>query len=406
MRIFVECLSIVTFLVVSLAHFPGDHKPKEARWCCVTEKEMRKCQDMARAARSITSFSIPMNITCVRGQNVTHCMSRISKNEADLVTLHEADIYTAGRDFDLLPVVGEDYGHTIHTSYFVVALILKDADPSLTIKTLRGAITCHPRAGDTAGWIVPMGFLIDEKMLSWKSCNTYLSAGAYFEKSCVPGVFSSKYDPQHENPRNLCWACNKPSCPDKTERYYGYNGSYTCLVEKKGQVAFVRHSTVFEFTGINNDLNPGMDFRLLCPDGSRKEVGDYETCSLARIPAGAVMTRDNGKEYFRTRGYRIFLLELDEHLRNKTQSFEMFNSTPYGDADVLFKDSTLKLVDVSHRNTTDKWLGTRYKKILDTLESCGKDVQLAAQSNGPISKPHFWRRVILGLFMSLFLFKR
>jgi hypothetical protein len=55
-----------------------------------------KCQDLAQATLSITNFSIPMNITCVRGKNVTHCMSRILNDEADLVTLYEADIYTAG----------------------------------------------------------------------------------------------------------------------------------------------------------------------------------------------------------------------------------------------------------------------------------------------------------------------
>ena len=26
---------------------------------------------------------------------------------------------------------------------------------------------------------------------------------------------------------------------------------------------------MFEFTGIDNDLNPGKDFKLLCPDGTR-----------------------------------------------------------------------------------------------------------------------------------------
>ena len=34
-------------------------------------------------------------------------------------------------------------------------------------------------------------------------------------------------------------------------------------------MAFVSHMTVFEFTGIDNDLNPGSDFKLLCPDGTR-----------------------------------------------------------------------------------------------------------------------------------------
>ena len=34
-------------------------------------------------------------------------------------------------------------------------------------------------------------------------------------------------------------------------------------------MAFVSHLTVFDFTGIDNDLNPGKDFKLLCSDGTR-----------------------------------------------------------------------------------------------------------------------------------------
>ena len=40
-------------------------------------------------------------------------------------------------------------------------------------------------------------------------------------------------------------------------------------------MAFVSHLTVFQSTGKDNDLNPGKDFQLLCPDGTRAGVVNY-----------------------------------------------------------------------------------------------------------------------------------
>ncbi|KAK3716110.1 hypothetical protein QZH41_019642, partial [Actinostola sp. cb2023] len=209
-------------------------------------------------------------------------------------------------------------------------------------------------------------------------------------------VLTTKYNPDRNNPRNLCGLCQKEDCPPNTsEKYYGFKGSYLCLVEKKAQVIFVRHTTVFDFTGIVNDLNPGDDFRLLCPDGKRGDVGEYETCNLARIPASVVMTKDTGKFQFRARGYRQFLLQLDKYLKDKKQSFPLFNSTRYGGVDLLFHDATLSLADVDEKNTTDKWLGVDYKRALDALESCDKKVKSAPQSSGPIMEPHLWSHMVL-----------
>lgn len=89
---------------------------------------------------------------------------------------------------------------------------------------------------------------------------------------CIPlGALSNKYNPENSNPSSLCAICsNQKTCPrNASERYYGYHGAYRCLTEGAGDVAFVRHLTVFDFTGRDNDLNPGRDFKLLCPDGTR-----------------------------------------------------------------------------------------------------------------------------------------
>ena len=92
------------------------------------------------------------------------------------------------------------------------------------------------------------------------------------------GAFAKQYNPDKDNPSNLCSLCQREDCPPNTsEKYFGYKGAYACLVEKRAQVIFVPHTTVFDYTGMLNDLNPGLDFRLLCPNGTRKGMEPRDT---------------------------------------------------------------------------------------------------------------------------------
>lgn len=64
------------------------------------------------------------------------------------------------------------------------------------------------------------------------------------------------------------------------------------------------------------------------------------------------------------------LLRLDELLRSKSPSFQMFNSSVYGGKDLLFKDSSVRLIDVKEKNATEPWLGQKYFKALRSLSHC------------------------------------
>jgi len=102
--------------------------------------------------------------------------------------------------------------------------------------------------------------------------------------SCTsPGALSKKYNPDDTNPISLCGICfNQKTCPSNvSERYFSYQGAYRCLTEGAGDVAFVSHLTVFDFTGRDNDLNPGKDFELLCPDGTR--AGKRKSKAIASL---------------------------------------------------------------------------------------------------------------------------
>ena len=96
------------------------------------------------------------------------------------------------------------------------------------------------------------------------------------------------------------------------------------------------------------------------------EVGAFQECNLARIPSRVVMSRpdDNVRELKR------WLLRLDRELRKKPNVFQLFNSSTYGGRDLLFEDSTVKLICLNERNTTKLWLGEKYFLGLKTLSSC------------------------------------
>lgn len=109
------------------------------------------------------------------------------------------------------------------------------------------------------------------------------------------GALSKKYNPDDSNPVSLCAICfDQKTCPSNvSERYFGYQGAYRCLTEGAGDVAFVSHLTVFDFTGRDNDLNPGKDFNLLCPDGTRAGKTEIKAISSGEHAV------------FRTSEYRI-----------------------------------------------------------------------------------------------------
>ena len=59
-----------------------------------------------------------------------------------------------------------------------------------------------------------------------------------------------------------------------------------CLVERKGDVAFVKHTTVQDVLDDAPDWASSVNksnYRLLCKDGTSKPVDEYAECNLARV---------------------------------------------------------------------------------------------------------------------------
>ncbi|CAH1266101.1 LTF [Branchiostoma lanceolatum] len=370
------------------------------RWCTISSQEQQKCQEMSQHV----SRSLNHRLECVQGQSSEDCMYKISHHQADVITLDGGDIYTAGSEHNLVPVMGEDYGNG-DASYWAVAVVRKD-NSEININNLRGRKSCHTGIGKTSGWIIPTGWLVDQDFVHTDGQTSLVQAvGQFFSKSCVPGAKSPEYDPQNTNPSNLCSLCagaGEDHCVrNKNEPYYGYAGAFRCLAEGSGDVAFINHLTVQDNTDGHNPENwaAGLrsnEFELLCTDGSRRPVDQWRECSLARVPSHAVMTSNDRSQEWVNRVVRLLkgaqdMFGTDENERD----FQMFDSASFGGHDLLFRDDTHHLVEVGSKDSWEKWLGQEYLRCIrshhavehhdmHSMRSSGQQPALSTSEGRPV----------------------
>ncbi|XP_053565014.1 melanotransferrin [Bombina bombina] len=341
--------------------------PKSLRWCTLSTSEIWKCADMAAAFINKTLYP---SLQCVSADKPEACMEMIQKKEIDAVTLNGRDIYTAGNIYGLVPAAGESYSAgDLTSSYYAVAVVYKSNTEAFTIHELKGKKSCHTGYERTAGWNIPIGALIKKGLIRPEGCNIAKAVTNFFSASCVPG------GNQKDFPAKLCQLCKgdgsgKNKCALSTqEQYFGYSGAFRCLAEKAGDVAFIKHSTVFENTDGHNsevwakDLKSS-NFQLLCPNGARAEVDQYASCNWAQVPARAVMVHPDTNKHA---VYGLLDNAQEFYANNISSEFRMFDSSAYHSQDLLFKDSTHKIVPVQEKTTYQQWLGKAYFESLEGL---------------------------------------
>ncbi|XP_078266413.1 melanotransferrin isoform X3 [Rhinoraja longicauda] len=344
--------------------------PETLRWCTLSRGEILKCGAMAEA---FNSKNLTPSIQCVSGDIPSDCMQKIKNKEIDAVTLDAGHIYTAGKQYGLVPAAAESYtDDNDGASYYAVAVVKKSSHNSFTINQLKGKKSCHTGLNRTVGWNIPIGTLIERGEIKADKCKISKAVSEFFSKSCVPGANQKSYP-------SLCDLCigdeeRQSKCDfSPKERYSGYTGAFRCLVEV-GDVAFVKHTTVDDNTDGRNrepwaaNLTPS-DYQLLCLNGARAEVDQWRDCNWAKVPSHAVMVHPT------TPTLTIFRL-LDEGQKffgssSDPNDFQMFNSSGYDGNDLLFKDSTVRIISTQGKNTYEKWLGKSYLEAIKKIECSG-----------------------------------
>ncbi|XP_030630058.1 serotransferrin-2 [Chanos chanos] len=317
--------------------------PSKITWCATSDQELKKCHAIAAKIAEKTSET---QFVCVKHEGSDGCIKAIKSGEADAITLNGGEIYKAGlKDYDLHPIIAEDYGNETGTCYYAIAVARKGT--GFGFKDLRGKKSCHTGLGKSAGWIIPTGALISEGHISWEGIDDKPVEQAvmeFFSASCVPGVEGPKF-------AKLCQLCKGDCTRSHREPYYHHHGAFQCLKDGVGDVAFFKYSTVPD--------TEKADYELLCRDGTRKSIDEYQTCHLARVPAHAVVSRKDPA--------------LARHIYDTLQlvpASELFSSEGYEGKNLMFKDSTVKLMRVPETMDSFLYLGAEY---IDTIRSLQKE---------------------------------
>ncbi|NXV30212.1 TRFE protein, partial [Rissa tridactyla] len=348
-------LSDYLFLVLSTALcFAAPPKPN-IRWCTISVAEENKCNSLRDLMQQES-----VALSCLQKTTYLDCIKAISNNEADAISLDGGQVFEAGlAPYKLKPVVAEVYeqsgGST--TSYYAVAVVKKGT--GFTIDDLQGKTSCHTGLGRSAGWNIPIGTLLHRGDIKWEgkdSGSIEQAVANFFSASCVPGATTEQ---------KLCRQCkgdSKTKC-SRTGPYSGYSGAFHCLKDGKGDVAFVKHTTVQE-----NAPEEKNEYELLCLDGSRQPVDNYKACHWARVPAHAVVARDDNK----VDDIWNFLSKAQEKFGvGTTGAFHLFgppSKKEPGLKDLLFKDSAVQLKRIPPLMDSQLYLGFEYYSAIQSLQ--------------------------------------
>ncbi|XP_054022516.1 ovotransferrin [Dryobates pubescens] len=345
--------AVLSFGIVALC-FAAPPKPV-IRWCTISSAEETKCNSLRDLMQQES-----VALSCLKKATYLDCIKAISNNEADAISLDGGHIFEAGlAPYKLKPIVAEVYeqsgGST--TSYYAVAIVKKGTD--ITINNLQGKTSCHTGLGRSAGWNIPIGTLLHRGDIKWEgkeSGSIEQAVANFFSASCVPGATSEQ---------KLCRQCKgdaKTKC-SRSAPYSGYSGAFQCLKDGKGDVAFVKHTTVQENAPGEKD-----GYELLCLDGSRQPVDNYKSCHWARVPAHAVVARDDSK----IDDIWSFLSKAQEKFGvGTTGSFHLFGPPGKKDPsqkDLLFKDSAVQLKRIPSLMDSQLYLGYEYYNAIQSLQ--------------------------------------
>uniref|UniRef100_A0A670ZWS8 Transferrin-like domain-containing protein n=1 Tax=Pseudonaja textilis TaxID=8673 RepID=A0A670ZWS8_PSETE len=315
------CILFILFIALCLAS-------SSVRWCTISNEEQEKCQRLKQECFSQQLSKDFPELICVRKTDHQACITAIKDSEADAITLDAGLILEASLNpYYLKPVVAELHskGSGVTTSYHAIVVTKKGTISSL--EGLRGSRSCHTGFKRSAGWLIPIGTLVSKNLIQWSGTDSGpIEKGKQNLDSSICGS-------------NMCHACKTGTC-DWSDPFAGYAGAY--------------------------DVEERSKYELLCDDGSRRPVEEYESCYWARVASHAVVARS-------VDGRADKIWALLSYALQKQSRCQLFKSPQDSGKDLLFKDSAVGLIPVPQRADAELYLGPKYCAAIQILKRGKQD---------------------------------
>lgn len=280
------------------------------KWCVHSEAEMAFCEENIGA---INDAQEDARFACYLPED-KDCFAAINAGDAHLTVGDSYDVYNAWKQYGIQPVAvqqegeeEEEEGHSVEDGieYYAVAVVRKELcdeiGDGIKLGDLKDKKMCSTGYQRTAGWVAPLGFMVQSEELPVQTSDGTVqpdaqSAASFFGEVCAARVINNgpmkSEDGLGERWEPMCSAC-EGDCTEQ-DAYYSYNGAMRCLMEG-GDVAFTKHTSPEEYALDGKEpqewssLNKE-DMRLVCPSrGGCKPIDEWSQCRIVGIPAHAVV---------------------------------------------------------------------------------------------------------------------
>ncbi|KAF6198938.1 hypothetical protein GE061_006961 [Apolygus lucorum] len=287
-------------------------KPRRVvRLCVVGTMEFAKCQDLEKAAYS---RDIRPSLSCIKKTTVKECLKAVNEKQAEAVVVDPHVAIQAESDYNLVPVVNEQYNK--ENKQELVAVVRKGSVVK-SFQDLKGKKACLV-PNNQSGFVGVMKYLLNQKYIQKNSCPYEVSMREFFS-----GIEQSD---------------------DPTE----------CLIFGLGDVAFVPYSSLHKVKE---------DVEVLCSK-EKKPLDGAASCGVLTLPPRMVMTSKN-----------LTPVQIDEVKHTVLSAGQYFADHPevfrlYGDydskANVMFSNHANGMAAInSPLPAYDE-----YKKLVKNLAQC------------------------------------
>lgn len=257
-----------------------------------------KCESSLNFVSEISNFRMAqslkqagtLNMACVQAENSIRCAQLIDTNVADATRLTAEEIYVAGRQFNLLPIVSEKWPETGDFADDVIVVIRKDVKSGTDLYPnglfdLKGKKLClsgteknHLQYEALVNVLLPLGMM---EVYNNECHDPLISLWNHFGSSCMPGSWALNKDKKRQY-GSLCKLCGGDCSP--SDPFAGVDGSLQCLTQGGGDVAITDSQAV-----ARANLDPEI-FELLCIQGGKKPVNNSNCLWLARRTPAIVVS--------------------------------------------------------------------------------------------------------------------